>query len=122
MNNWIKNIDVFIEQIYELEKQLEIKLPSSYKEFLIRNGAGEGYQNDFYLSLWSIKDLLSLNNDYQIHKYLTNDFLAFGTDGGSNCFLFNIKNNFKIYICSLGDLDIKELKFISDDFYDIVRW
>lgn len=122
MTNWYKNADVSIEEIAHLESRLELKLPSSYKKFLIANGVGEGVQKDAYLSLWSIKDLLTLNNDYQIQNYLGDNFLAFGSDGGGNCFVFNIENDFKIFSCSFGDLDTGELRFISDDFHEMVSF
>ena len=57
-----------------------------------------------------------LNDDYQIQKYLTKDYLAFGTDGGGICYGFKIKDGFFVFKCPLGDLDINEVSIISESF------
>lgn len=57
-------------------------LPDDYKEFMSWSNGGEGNIGSQYLSLWKIEDVIQLNNDYQVQKYLSGKSLAIGTDGG----------------------------------------
>lgn len=46
-------------------------LPDDYKEFMLWSNGGEGNIGSQYLSLWKIEDLMQLNKEYQIQKYLS---------------------------------------------------
>lgn len=63
-------------------------LPDDYKEFMLWSNGGEGNIGSQYLSLWKIEDLMQLNKEYQIQKYLSKKSLVIGTDGGDNCIGF----------------------------------
>ena len=46
-------------------------LPDDYKVFMLWSNGGEGNIGSQYLSLWKIEDLMQLNKEYQIQKYLS---------------------------------------------------
>lgn len=114
--SWHQNSGATMYNIYTLENYLNVRLPADYKTFLTWSNGGEGNVGQNYISLWKIEDIVTLNNDYQIQKYLTKDFLAIGTDGGGVCYGFNLKNDFSFFKCSLGDLDIEELSLVTKSF------
>ena len=51
-------------------------LPDDYKEFMLWSNGGEGNIGSQYLSLWKIEDLMQLNKEYQIQKYLSKKSLV----------------------------------------------
>ncbi len=115
-DNWHKNSGASIQDISTLESNLNIVFQNDYKSFIQWSNGGEGEIGVNYISLWKIEDIVALNDDYQIQKYLTKDYLAFGTDGGGICYGFNIKEGFSVFKCPLGDLDINEASIIAESF------
>ncbi|TXI13344.1 MAG: SMI1/KNR4 family protein [Pedobacter sp.] len=113
---WYKNSGAELQNISTVERDLDIIFPNDYKTFITWSNGGEGEVGGNYISLWKIEDIITLNNDYQIQKYLSKDFLAIGTDGGGVCYGFNLRDNFSFFKCPLGDLDINELSLITKSF------
>jgi hypothetical protein len=107
-------------QISAIENELGITFPKDYKTFLKWSNGGEGYIGENYISLWKVEVLTILNKEYQIQKYLSNNFLAIGTDAGGICYGFNI-NNYNCFKCPLGDLDIDEISIIAQSFKDFLK-
>lgn len=98
-------------------------LPNDYKEFMSWSNGGEGNIGSNYLSLWKIEDVMQLNNEYQIQKYLSEKSLAIGTDGGDNCIGFYLGESTTLFLQPLGDLDLSENRFLSSSFTDLfIDW
>lgn len=98
-------------------------LPDDYKEFMLWSNGGEGNIGSQYLSLWKIEDLMKLNKEYQIQKYLSEKSLVIGTDGGDNCIGFYFGEPTFIFLQPLGDLDLSENRFLSQSFTDMfINW
>ena len=98
-------------------------LPDDYKEFMLWSNGGEGNIGSQYLSLWKIEDLMQLNKEYQIQKYLSEKSLVIGTDGGDNCIGFYFGEPTFIFLQPLGDLDLSENRFLSQSFTDMfINW
>ena len=68
------------------------------------------------MSLWKLCDLIQLNKDYQIEKYLGCECLAFGTDGGRVCYGFDFSLEGSVFMSSLGDLDKNKKNFLAKNF------
>lgn len=69
-----------------------------------------------YLSLWKIEELVELNEDYQIKKYIPG-IVSIGTDGREFCYAFDYRNNSSIpnFIeVPLGDLDSNSIVTLGD--------
>jgi hypothetical protein len=109
--------------IKKIEEKLGKVFPKDYVDFLLWSNGGEGETGENYISFWRCEDIAQLNKDYGIQKYLTENFVAFGTDGGSECYAFDysVPSNPKIVNCSLGDLDINELRHLADTFTEFVE-
>mgnify|MGYP000544170407 CR=1 FL=1 len=116
-NYKIKNLNkISDEDLFQIGQFLFSEFSNDYKTFITWSNGGEGEVGGNYISLWKIEDIITLNNDYQIQKYLSKDFLAIGTDGGGVCYGFNLRDNFSFFKCPLGDLDINELSLITKSF------
>ena len=76
VGNWNKNPGVNNELIPIIEKQLNIVFPKDYVTFLEWSNGGEGFIGENYISLWKIEDLVVLNKEYLIQKYLSKKFVG----------------------------------------------
>ena len=75
------------------------------------------------IRIWKIEDLMQLNKEYQIQKYLSKKSLVIGTDGGDNCIGFYFGEPTFIFLQPLGDLDLSENRFLSQSFTDMfINW
>jgi hypothetical protein len=109
--------------IEKSEIELAKVFPKEYVDFLFWSNGGVGELGENYVSFWRCEDIVQLNKDYGIQKYLTENFVAFGTDGGGECYAFDYGNskNPKIVQCALGALDIDELIYVADTFSEFVK-
>ena len=101
-----------------VERVTNFKLPPDYKEFMQWSNGGEGVLKNIRLSFWPAEDLVSLNEEYKINKYLGEKVLAIGSDGGPICFLLDCRDNDEPCFSSInyGDLDPSEIKVIAPKF------
>lgn len=79
-NEWNADPGADLTNISIIEKALNTTFSKDYITFLQWSNGGEGNIGDNYISLWKCEDLITLNNEYQIQKYLSNKFLGIGTD------------------------------------------
>ena len=78
--------------VEEVERQLGVKLPLEYVEFLKRTNGGEGtIGKGAYVILWSVGELASMNQAYEVQKYVPG-LLIFGSDGGGEAFGFDTRS------------------------------
>lgn len=117
-HKWISNDSCMFNAtiLHQVESNFNCSLPTDYINFMKWNNGGEGEVNGNYIVLWRLEYIVTLNFEYNIRKYLGNDFIAIGTDGGDNVYCFNISDNFAIFNCPLGDLDIESCSYIAESF------
>jgi hypothetical protein len=70
------------------EKHFACSLPEDYKQLLLCSNGFEGNANDNYLVLWSIEELVTLNEAYNVKEFIS-DVIIFGSDGGEEAFAFD---------------------------------
>jgi SMI1/KNR4 family protein SUKH-1 len=76
--------------IAESEKQLAVKLPAEYVEFLKLTNGGEGFIGRNYAILWRVEELASMNESYEVRKYAPG-LLIFGSSGGGEAYGFDAR-------------------------------
>lgn len=81
------------------EKHFACCLPEDYKELLLCSNGFEGNATDNYLVVWSIEELVTLNEAYNAKEFIS-DVIIFGSDGGEEAFAFDISTE-KITIVKL---------------------
>jgi hypothetical protein len=73
-------------EIGQLEKDLGFDLPGSYREFLL---VSDGYNGDVgakgYAQLWSIRELTSYNEGYEVRSWVP-DLTLIGSNGGPTAY------------------------------------
>ena len=72
------------------EKQLNAELPREYKGFLRSSNGGDGFVGKKYVILWRVDELPSLNQSYEVQKYVPG-LLVFGSSGGGEAYGFDTR-------------------------------
>ncbi len=122
ISNWSAVPPCTLRVIKRVMGEIGIECDPGYQEFLSWSDGGEGYIGYNYLSLWSLKTLSQLNKDYDIKKYLGDNYFVFGTDGGSNCYGFDFSNSGVIFTAPLGDLDEDdEIVILAKNFDEFIN-
>lgn len=87
----LQHLGALPHDLADLQAMLGYTLPNAYLSFLAEaNGAELGIHDSGgdCLALWQVNEIVTLNGDYQIQRWLPN-VLAFGSDGGDDAIVFN---------------------------------
>ena len=106
--------------IETVEKFFNLKLPTDYKEFLQFTNGLEGETTDSYLVLWSVEELVELNQAYNVKEFVSNIILI-GSDGAEDAFAFDITNMTIVKLPFIGMAHIANEK-LSDTFDDFLSF
>ncbi len=121
IDNWSTVPPCTLRGIKKVMGEIGIECDPGYQEFLLWSDGGEGYIGYNYLSLWSLKSLAQLNKDYDIKRYLGDKYFVFGTDGGSNCYGFDLSNDGAIFTSPIRDLDQEEIITLAKNFDEFIN-
>jgi len=104
------------EQLYfELQEKIDFEIDNDYLEFIKEHNGAEGFLNEnSFIQLWAIEDILALNPYYEDVKECENLFF-FGSNGSNTGFAFNKIDGIIVSINFLDILD-REPDFISKTF------
>jgi hypothetical protein len=67
---------------------LRFAWPEDYADFMAEQDGGEGFVGEAYVVLWAAAELVDLNRDFGLAEFAP-DLIAFGSDGGGECFAFD---------------------------------
>lgn len=84
------NLGVEKDKIEEVQRALELLLPHEYVDWMLFSNGGEGSIGESYLALWSIEEIILLNEDYEVNKFASG-LLLFGSDGGDTTYAFDTR-------------------------------
>lgn len=111
------------ENLQAIELTIGKRLPNDLRAFLKWSGGGECKFQNIYIALWPTADIPELNNGYQIHKYLGEDVIGIGSDGGSISLLIDYRFSESPCFSSanFGDLDIAQIKILANSFTSLLE-
>jgi hypothetical protein len=90
-NNFLNKPGANQEDIERACTALNFTPPSDYLDALRFSNGGEGFINHSYLRLYSIEELLTLNESYQVNTFAPG-LIIFGSTGGGEAYAFNTRN------------------------------
>jgi hypothetical protein len=108
------------EQLQTIATTLAIQLPAFYIRLMVEKQMEDSVLLNDLTLLYGTKDIISLNQDYEIPRYLP-DYLLIGNDSGGYGIVIKadgVPDN-KIYLCPLGSLAEDDLAILA---YDIDEW
>ena len=110
--------------IQNLEKQSPFKLPDSYLWLLRQSNGGDAFYSlptPGYFALWPAEEVIQLNADYEIQKWLSFLF-CFGSDGGGEAIALDYReDNVSVVRVPFGDLVEESIKEIAPSFENFLE-
>ena len=79
------------EQLCGVELKLGVVFPHEYKNFMLRSNGAEGDIGNSYLALWSIEEIIPLNESYAVNEFAPG-LLIFGSDGDGTAYAFDTRS------------------------------
>jgi hypothetical protein len=89
-NNFLKKPEANKEDIKRACATLSFTPPADYIDALQFSNGGEGFINRSYFRLYSIEELVTLNEAYQV-KTFAPGLIIFGSTGGGEAFAFDTR-------------------------------
>ena len=88
--NWTYNSPSSLESLNKLEDLTGLKLPPQYCEFMLKSDGGNGWIDERYYVIYSLREIYDLIKLYKEINYYT-EVIVFGGDGASEMFCFDKK-------------------------------
>ncbi len=93
-----------------IESSVGTKLPTDYKDFMMRHNGAEGpIGKDNYLDIWPLEELPALNEGYPVRRFAPG-LILFGVDGGDTGYAFDTASE---------GLPVVEVPFIGEGREDV---
>jgi hypothetical protein len=103
-------------KVRKVEIELGVTFPNDYIEFISFSNGAEGSIGENYLILWSIDEIIELNEVYGVNDF-AKGFVLFGSDGGDTAFAFDTRTkDLHIVTVPFIGMDIEEVKTCSNTF------
>jgi len=110
------------EAIEEIQAKLGITFPAQYIEFMLDSNGAEGpIGPNSYLSIWSIEQIIELNEAYEVNEF-TSGLVYFGSDGGGMAYAFDVRGaNPSIVEFPFESINIADVKFCGNTFAEFLE-
>ena len=110
------------DAIKAFEHEANFTIPREYREFLTVTDGGEGFlQDESFVQLWPVDELVSLNKAYQIEEYCPG-LLLYGSTGGGEAFAFDRRSK-SAEILALPFIGMEEsaIEKVAPDFAAFIK-
>jgi hypothetical protein len=109
-------------KIKKVETELGITFPKDYIEFISNSNGAEGSLGENYLIIWSIEDIIELNEAYGVNDF-SKGLVVFGSDGGDTAFAFDTRTN-ETHIVTVPfiGMDLEEVTTCSNTFNGFLQY
>ena len=109
------------EEINKLIEFSSIEIPEDYLSLIsVKTEIEINVAGEKYIRIWGADGCIEMNETYEIQKYIPNS-LAIADDEGGNALIYATgAKGFALYITAFNDLDVDELKFVSNSLSDLL--
>lgn len=108
--------------IVTVHEELDTILPHDYLEFMrCSNGAEGPIGSTGYLVLWSLEEVITLNQSLEVHKYAPG-LILFGSDGGGEAYAFTMSASPRRFVrIPFIPLDLEEARECGKTFAEFLE-
>jgi len=99
------------DDLLNVERTLEKKLPREYRDFLL---TANGLYLDNGLLLYSIADIVEINETLETACYAPG-YLAIGNDGGDGAVLISFEKD-GVFLVDQGSMDPSDMREVASSF------
>lgn len=117
------NTPISENEIKKVEKDLKVKFPQDYIDFMLKTNGGEGtIGKESYLRLWKIEELSKSNEDYGICEFAPG-LLIIGSDGGGTAFGYDLRDEIpKLVEVGFIGLDVENPNYSTNNFFEFIEY
>ncbi|AGF55940.1 hypothetical protein B0P06_005804 [Clostridium saccharoperbutylacetonicum] len=108
LDSFNTNEKIDITRILEVEKELKVKFPADYVDFMEKFNGGEGSVGKEYLIMYKINEIIEVNDDCEVSEYVPG-IILFGSNGGGEYFAFDYRESEIKYIIIPSMLDYDDI-------------
>lgn len=111
------------EMIIETERQLGIKLPEQYVNFMLESNGAEGCVGpNSYLQIWPVDQIVERNAGYKVEEY-TSGLVYFASDGGGMAYAFDKRaGTMPIVEIPFESIHVEDAKLCGNTFVDFLQY
>jgi hypothetical protein len=118
LDGFEKNPGVESALIQQVTQAVNLDFPLEYLGLFLHMNGGEGFVGDNYCRLYSIENLIPLNQAFMITDFAPG-FFIFGSTGGGEAFAFDTKSKpFSIVKIPFIPMDVKYAELLGTTIYD----
>ncbi|MCP1122584.1 SMI1/KNR4 family protein [Bacillus sp. 3103sda1] len=109
------------EDIKNLIEFSKIEIPEDFLEIIGELTEIEiNVDEEKYIRIWGAEGCIEMNESYAIQESIPNS-LAIADDEGGNALIYATgEKGFGLYVIAFNDLDVDELKYVSDSISDLL--
>ena len=106
-----------------VEKEIGMSFPPQYKEFMLESNGAEGSVGDnSYLAIWSVEEIVPLNEAGGVEQF-TPGLVYFASDGGGTAYAFDKRTeNVSIVETPDDSIDIEEAELCGNTFMEFLQY
>jgi hypothetical protein len=109
-------------KVRKVEIVLGVTFPSDYIKFISFSNGAEGSIGENYLILWSIEDIIELNEAYGV-KDFAKGLVLFGSNGSDTAYAFDTRTNETLIVTvPFIGMDLEEVTTCSNTFNDFLQY
>lgn len=106
------------EDVEKFVSNITFQVSKGYIKFMQESNGADISFEDTYLILWSLTDLIHLNQEYAVDEFAP-DFFLIGSDGGDTAYAIS-KNTGNFYKMPFIGMSNEEANFIGNSFKDFL--
>ncbi|MBM7662807.1 hypothetical protein JOC85_003618 [Bacillus mesophilus] len=122
-NEFNVNGSISQKEIEEVEKELKVKFPQDFVDFMLLTNGGEGtIGEDSYLRLWKIEELIESNERYAVEEFAPG-LIIIGSDGGDTAYGYDFRNENPLLVeVDFFGMDLEEPFFTTSSFFEFFEY
>jgi len=109
------------EDILKIQLALDFSLPYDYIGFMREANGGEGGVGEGGLLLFTLDELIIVNNDYELLMKEIPEYFLFGKDAADTGFAFHKKNKTYHAFGLMSNFETDEIEFYGNTFLDFLE-
>ncbi len=117
------NLSTTMSNLQHTEQILNVQFPLDYRLFIEEfNGAEGEIGSNAYITLWSLEDIIELNEAYEVNEFAPG-LILIGSDGGDTAYAFDNRYASKpIVKVPFIDMELEEVKICANTFEEFLEY
>jgi hypothetical protein len=109
-------------RLFDIQRKFGIRFPADYVDFLKTSNGAEGNIGQSYIMLWSLEDIVTLNEAYAVNEFAPG-LLIIGSDGGGTAYAFDLRTEqMQLVEVPFIGMSLDEIRVLSNTFDGFINY